>query len=221
MEPAFWHNRWQENKIGFHLEEVNPYLIAHWPQLGLSNATRVLVPLCGKSCDLVWLAQQGMQVVGVELSELAVEAFFTEQGLAYEKQAHALGTVYRAENIQIWCADYFALTAEHIGPVDAVYDRAALIAMPENMRAEYVRQTAALAGQVPQLLITLVYPQQQMTGPPFAVDEQEVAQYYQASYRGAEQPAVSVDVLAEHAHFAQRGLTVLRENIYFLQPIEK
>ena len=79
MQPEFWHDRWQRNQIGFHQEQVNPCLERLWPQLELPRGARVLVPLCGKSLDLSWLAASGFEVLGVELSQTAVEQFFSEQ----------------------------------------------------------------------------------------------------------------------------------------------
>jgi thiopurine S-methyltransferase len=130
VETDFWHNRWENNLTGFHLDEVNPYLKANWTSLNLKAGARVFVPLCGKSLDLIWLAAQGYEVVGIELSPRAVEAFFTENNLTAEHQKIGNLEYWQAEDISLFCGDFFALTTEILGQVDAVYDRASLIALP-------------------------------------------------------------------------------------------
>jgi thiopurine S-methyltransferase len=226
MEPEFWHQRWQENKIGFHLNEVNPYLVDHWQDLGVLPGARVFVPLCGKTLDMRWLAEQGYLVEAVEVSEIAIEQFFTEQGIAFERQTSGDWITYQADSIRIWCGDFFKLPPQQIaspklGPIEAIYDRAALIALPEVMRSTYVRKLLEITGVVPQLLITLEYDQSQMTGPPFSVSPKEVSELYRDSYGEIPGPIKRTDVLAEEARFAERGLGELFENIYLLQVPKK
>jgi len=216
MEPEFWRQRWQENKIGFHLDEVNPYLIEHWPRLEVKPGARVLVPLCGKSMDMAWLAAQGYEVEAVELSELAVEQFFTEQEIAYQRQEADGWISYQAANLRIWCGDFFELNKDQLGPIDVVYDRASLIALPPDMRSQYVQKLLELTGPVPQFLITLSYDQRKMSGPPFAVTHPEVNALYRAAYGDLTGPDVEIDVLPSHGHFAARGLTALKECVYLL-----
>lgn len=218
MEPDFWHQRWQENRIGFHKDEVNPRLIECWPRLGVAPPARVFVPLCGKSLDLVWLLEQGYQVEGVELSELAVQAFFDEQKLPYKHVELGEWRVWEGENIRLWCGDFFQLTTAQIGALEAVYDRAALIALPAPMRQRYVRHLLQLTGGCPQLLITLAYPQEEMDGPPFSVEAAEVRQLYASVYAGADQPCLQADVLAQNPHLQARGLARLDETVFILSP---
>jgi len=135
MEPKFWQERWARNQIGFHLPEVNPYLLRYWPSLTLAQGAKVLVPLCGKSLDLMWLASNGYHVLGVELSEQAVDAFFREQNLTPRITWHGVFKVYQADLIEIWCGDFFALDAGALADCTALYDRAALIALPPLKRA--------------------------------------------------------------------------------------
>lgn len=220
MEPEFWHQRWQENRIGFHQGEVNPYLRQYWQQLGISAPARILVPLCGKSLDLHWLVQQGYQVEGVEISELAVRAFFAEAGLTPKRSSHGAWQVWETDNLRLWCGDYFAMTAAQLGPIAAVYDRAALIALPPQMRRDYVQHTQTLVGQVPHLLITLDYPQQLMPGPPFSVDAAEVTALFGAQFTGT-QPLHCADVLRGNESLQVRGLDRLNECVYLLQVRKK
>lgn len=221
MKADFWHSRWQANKIGFHIDEINPYLLANWSFLGVEPPATVFIPLCGKSVDIAWFIRQGYQVVAVELSPIAVQALIREQGLAAEKVEENGRLYWIGEGFQLWCADYFDLTREQVGEVEAVYDRAALIALPGDMRAAYVAHMKTLVGVVPQLLITLSYEQAQMDGPPFSVSTDEVLSLYGIDYLGADEPRVSQDVLAQNARFADRGISYLNENVFVLQVPKK
>lgn len=220
MEPDFWHQRWQENKIGFHQGEVNPYLRKYWPALNVPAPARILVPLCGKSLDLVWLVQQGYQVEGVELSELAVRAFFEEQGMVARQRQDGDWQVWEGHNLRLWCGDFFHLRAAQLGPIDAVYDRAALIALPAAMRQQYVQHMQTLVGAVPHLLVTLEYPQSKMDGPPFSVEQAEVESLYSERYSGTH-AQICDDVLSHNANLQERGLDHLNECVYLLQVTKK
>ncbi|MDH5443955.1 MAG: thiopurine S-methyltransferase [Gammaproteobacteria bacterium] len=216
MEPDFWHDRWENDLIGFHLDEVNPMLKAFWPGLGLEQGSRVLVPLCGKTLDLVWLAEQGHEVVGVELSPLAVAAFFEEQGLKADKIVTESYELWRCGRISLICGDFFALTPEDIGVIDAIYDRAALIAMPEKMRPDYARQLNSLvSGPMKGLLLTLFYEQSQMSGPPFAVSPDEVQNLLSGNW--LTEKCQDLDILEQNPRFKERGLNLLEEHVYLLR----
>lgn len=215
MDRDFWLNRWQANQIGFHLGEVNPRLVAHQQVLPHAPATRILVPLCGKSLDLAWLAQRGYEVVGVELSELAVRAFFDERGIAPAVEARAGWTVFRAPGLTIYCGDFLALGPAQLGHLEAFYDRAALVALPPALRQRYAAHLAGLfpAGAV-GLLVCFEYAQHEMEGPPFAVLEAEVRALYEPAFRV--EPLARYDILADEARFRERGLTSLHERTYRL-----
>lgn len=214
MEPEFWHERWENNLIGFHLDEVNPHLRAHWASLAVRPGSRVLVPLCGKSLDLVWLAGQGYEVVGIEISPIAVKDFFAENHLKARRIANQRCDIWQSEAITLLCGDLFELTASDTGPIDAVYDRAALIALPPAMRRRYVEKLEQLVPAAPHLLITLDYDPAQMDGPPFAVSDDEVRALYVNKYRVDR--LQSDDVLADNARFRERGLDRLTESVYRL-----
>ena len=215
MEPKFWQERWARNQIGFHLSEVNPYLQRHWRQLAVAEGSKVLVPLCGKSLDLVWLASHGLRVMGVELSEQAVEAFFSEQNLVPRITRRNAFTVYQADLIEVWCGDFFALDAEALVGCAALYDRAALIALPPLMRAQYAEHLSRLLPSGCQgLLITLDYDQTQKAGPPFAVTDDEVKVLFGSDWtlRALQEQ----DILEESWKFVQEGVTRLDERVYRL-----
>ncbi len=215
MEPDFWHQRWHNDEIGFHQPEVNPRLIRHWPRLQLPAESRVLVPLCGKSMDLAWLAEQGHQVIGAELSTVALTDFCRDHGLEPAISNHGLLQRWQAGAYTLFCGDFLELTPELLGPVDAVYDRAALIALPPAMRPHYVARLLQVAGTARQLLITLEYRQELMNGPPFAVLEDEVRQLYHGHPISR---LDETDVLAGQPRFRKKGLDRLREAVYLIKP---
>lgn len=191
MEPDFWHERWREGRIGFHNDEVNRHLVANLHRLNLPEGARVFVPLCGKTRDIGWLLAQGLRVAGVELSDIAVRQLFEEMGVTPEVSAAGPLTLFRGAGAEIWAGDIFALDAGALGPVDAVYDRAALVALPAEMRRRYATHVAAITARAPQLAITFEYDQAKMEGPPFSVTPSEVRGLYggdyalETAYRGA------------------------------------
>jgi len=216
MQPEFWLERWQRGEIGWHLPEVNPHLREHWPDIGVKG--RVMVPLCGKTVDLLWLAGQGDQVLGVEISPVAVEALFRENGLTPVVSDEPPFRRYRVDEIEILCGDFFDLRPVHVGEVTAVYDRASLIALPPDLRPRYVEHlTALLDPAIKVLLVTLGYDQKEMAGPPFSVQEDEVRDLF--GDRFDVRLLADLDVLDESPGFRSKGLTSLRERVYTLGPL--
>lgn len=180
MDHDFWHQRWEQGQIGFHEGEANQHLMSHSAHLGFGK--RVLVPLCGKAVDLTYLAAFGHQVVGVELVESAVKDFFATLGASPTVTKEGAHVRYTAKNLTIFAGDFFTTTRELLGPVDALYDRAALIALPEPMRRDYVKHLRALLPKgAPGLCITLEYDQAKMSGPPFNVPEAELRALYEGA----------------------------------------
>lgn len=215
MNPEFWLKRWQNNEIGFHSDAVQPALIRHWPTLGLEKGARVLVPLCGKSLDMVWLAKQGQFVFGCELSEIAIKDFVAEQLLAYTTVTEKDGfKIYTSYPFELWCGDFFALQGETIGAA-AVYDRAALVAMPPEMQPRYA---AKISGLLPKggkaLLIGLDYDPREMNGPPFNISQASVHELFQVDF---DVSLLEVrDGLTKSEHLKKRGVTRLEEATYLL-----
>ncbi|WP_296238591.1 thiopurine S-methyltransferase [Psychrobacter sp. UBA5136] len=193
MDSKFWQQRWQDGRIGFHKSDVNPQLIEYFSELAVPIGSQVLVPLCGKSVDMVWLTHAGYDVVGVELVETAIQAFFAEQNItptiteftsaADKSTLKCYRGQLAGQTISLWAADIFALSATDIDDISAVYDRAALIALPAEMRADYSTQIVKLSNNAPQLLITLNYNQSKKDGPPFSISQQQLQQYYDADYK--------------------------------------
>ena len=216
MEPSFWHDRWENQDIGFHQADIHALLPAYWPRLELASDAPVFVPLCGKSLDMVWLAKQGHRVIGAELSQRAIDDFFAERGLTPTTRPSGSFIVKSAGPYELWCGDIFELPREAVADVDGVYDRAALIALPRALREQYAAALASLLpAQARTLLITLEYDQSQMAGPPFSVPGDEVRALFAGSHQLEELECR--DVLVGHPHFKQRGLTALKECAFLLR----
>ena len=215
MDAAFWIQRWQQNRIGFHQPEVNRWLMEYWARLVPDPETSVFVPLCGKTRDLVWLRERGHRVTGVELSPVAVQDFFVENGLQPEQGVEGSFRVCCVPQLKLLCGDFFELSAEQMKDVGAVYDRAALIALPHQLRLRYVdRLSALLQSGTRMLLVAMEYSQSQMDGPPFAVEEEEVVRLFSPHW--SVRVLQREDLLAQEPRFAERGLSHLNEKIYQL-----
>ncbi|MGH1430225.1 MAG: thiopurine S-methyltransferase [Neptuniibacter sp.] len=181
MKHDFWHQRWSEGRIGFHQADFNPYLKKYWQLLSLAADDRVFVPLCGKSKDMLWLREQGHEVLGVELNASACEAFFAENGAEPECNQKSGFVVRSVDGVELMCGDFFSLNTEDLRYVGAVYDRAALIALPQEMRTQYAEHlTQILPKGVQILLITLEYDGE--GGPPFSVQGSEVERLFGAAF---------------------------------------
>jgi len=212
MDAQFWHDRWQEGRLGFHEGRVNRMLEAHVGALGLGPGERVFLPLCGKAVDIPWLLSQGYRVAGAELSEIAVRDLFAEMEVEPEVTETGSHRRYSADGIDIFAGDIFEITADVLGPVDAVYDRAALVALPAEMRPRYATQLAGITAVAPQLLVTFEYDQAAMDGPPFSVTEDEVARCHAARY--------AIEVLADaEVPGGLKGIVAAREKAMLLRPL--
>ena len=174
MHEQFWHQKWEKDEIGFHEGEVNRFLYDYFNVLKLAAGARVFVPLCGKTRDIAWLLDKGMKVVGVELSEHAIKQLFAELNLEPKVESLADGLHYTSANIDIFVANIFSLNSELLGEVDAIYDRGALVALPENIRTRYAQMLPTITNNAPQLVVTYNYEQSQYSGPPFALPESEI-----------------------------------------------
>lgn len=183
MEPQFWHDRWAKNEIGFHKGEANPLLVTYFKELALAKGSRIFVPLCGKTLDISWLLSNGYRVAGAELSAIAIEQLFTELGTKPTITKNGGIDRYHAPDIDIFVGDIFDVTNTMLGPVDAMYDRAALVALPENMRSRYTAHVTAITNHAPQLLVCYEYDQRAAEGPPFSISHEEVRRHYAHRYQ--------------------------------------
>jgi len=216
VKAAFWHERWENNQLGFHQQEINGSLVEHWPALSLRANAPVFVPLCGKSLDMRWLHDAGHPVIGVEISPIACRNFFDEAGIPFTVDALPGGLeCYAGENYQLYCGDLFALKAKHLAHVEAVFDRASLIALPPDTRKRYAQHMKAILPQdISILLITVEYDQSKMSGPPHSVPDAEVEALYADAF-SLEVIATSGFVEA-HPRFQERGLAKWKETVWRL-----
>jgi thiopurine S-methyltransferase len=219
MEHTFWHNKWEINQVGFHLDYVHPLLKRNLELFQvngvLKNPGKIFIPLCGKTLDIEFLLSQGFEVAAVELSEIAVKEVFNQLKIVPVISSWLGGEVYQYENLTIFVGDYFSLTQKEIGSISFVYDRAALIALPEKMRLEYAQHMAKITQYAPQLLITLDYDQNIASGPPFAVSSQEVEALYGGIY--PIQLLEEADIIEEEPRFKAKGLTSFFQRAYKLK----
>ena len=182
MDASFWRRRWERNEIAFHQREANPLLVRHFHELGLPEGSRVFLPLCGKTLDIHCLLGRGYRIAGSELSKIAIEQLFSELGVEPVTTANDEISSYSADSIDIFVGDFFNLFSGMLGHIDAIYDRAALVALPETMRDRYTAHLMEITDQAPQLLITFNYDQRLLDGPPFSISDEEVGRRYQDSY---------------------------------------
>lgn len=182
MDESFWHQKWADNKIAFHNSQVNSLLVKYAGMLSLEKGDRVFVPLCGKTLDIGWLLSQGYRVAGAELSEVAINQLFAELGLKPEIVKHGEIVRYSTDELDVFVGNIFDLAGERLGKVDAIYDRAALVALPEKMRDRYTAHLMNITNKAPQLLICFEYDQSLMAGPPHAISREEIHRHYEDSY---------------------------------------
>lgn len=183
MDAQFWHDRWAKNEIGFHKSEANPFLVKYVHELPLSKGNRVFVPLCGKTLDIPWLLSNGYRIVGSELSAIAIDQLFSSLGVTPTITKNGRIAHYHANNIDIFVGDLFDVTRTMLGPVDAIYDRAALVALPDTIRSRYTAHLTDITNHAPQLLICYEYDQRAAEGPPFSISHEEVRRHYADQYQ--------------------------------------
>jgi thiopurine S-methyltransferase len=216
MDKAFWQERWLRRDIGFHQPHIHEQLTRLWPSLDLARGSAVFVPLAGKSRDMVWLATQGHRVVGVELSDIAVREFFEEGGKTPKRTSAGRFEISSAGPFSIYCGDFFDFPAEALKDVAAVYDRAALIALPPDMRARYAETLERIVPRNAVIfLIGIDYPEHEIIGPPFAVTSGEIDRLFGAAFEITVLEAR--DGLAASDNLKRRGVTRLEETAYLLR----
>lgn len=210
MDQDFWHRRWEKNEIGFHMTDPHHFLQKFFPLLQTQLRDRIFIPLCGKSPDMVWLREEGLNVVGIELSRTAVEAFFVENDLVVSWSTRGEIPCSCADGYEIYCGDFFTLPAAELAGISAFYDRGALVALPPEMRACYTGHLSALLPSDSRiLLVGYRYNQAETDGPPFSVSQEELETLFVDNFQ--------MEILAEeealwsHQGLAARGVTQLTE----------
>lgn len=215
MHTDFWLERWQKNQIGFHEQNINGYLQQYWGCLNLPAGSVIFVPLCGKSLDILWLLSEGYQVVAVELSPIAVNSFFSENNLSATIIECEHFSCWQADGLSIYQGNFFDLGHQQLQECTAIYDRAALVALPENLRQQYIQHLIISAPNIKQsLLISLEYAQDKMQGPPFSVAENEVQHLFRNTWDI--KCLLAEESIHRNDNFKQRGLNSLVEKIYRL-----
>jgi thiopurine S-methyltransferase len=213
MEKDFWLERWRLNQIGFHQADFNPRLVRHWPALSVPQGGTIFVPLCGKSRDMLWFAQAGYRVIGVELATVAIEAFFKDISAPYVVRQQGPLSWYEANGIRIGCGNFFDITTADLVGTNAVFDRGALVALPPEMRRRYVDHLlTVLPSRVEILLLTLEYDQTRVGGPPFSVQRAEVESLYGARCSVTRLEIATTDQVPPH--FSAAGIKTSGESTY-------
>lgn len=218
MEISYWQSRWQKKNTGWHMQQVYPHLITHWDKLDLDKGSTVLVPLCGKSLDMLWLAERDYKVIGVEVSDVAILEFIDESKKPFRATSKGPFTVHATHSIQLWQGDFFKLEPPLVPPVDAIYDKAALVALPEEKRKTYAARILQLCQAHTQIFLSsFEYEQKEMSGPPFSVTDAEIEKLY--GNRFDIQLLHEASLLQNVPNFRQRGLhSYLTEKVYRLSP---
>ncbi|WP_133138787.1 thiopurine S-methyltransferase [Legionella genomosp. 1] len=214
MDKNYWEEKWLARDIGFNQQQPNKLMQRYFPSLNLTPGSRIFVPLCGQSVDMLWLSEQDYLVIGVEYSQMACDAFFEENKIPCRIVEVDNFTVYSSDTITLLSGDFFEIRPSVIGNIDAVYDRAALIALTAELRQAYARHlTELMRPETKMLLITTCYKQDEMRGPPFSVDEQEVTELYSDCFDINQLYNKPFDV---PSHLQNRGLKQGAEQVYSL-----
>lgn len=215
MDKTYWNQRWEDGRTEFNQAEPHNFLVQGFKHLKLPAGARIFVPLCGKSVDMTWLLQENYELVGIELNLGACREFFKENNIPYEEQRTANFIKLKGEKITLFAGDFFKLTAEDLGQVDAIYDRAAYVALPEKMRQQYAEHISTITHASQYFLITMSFDQSQMAGPPFSVDEHEIREVFGKSFQVEE---VLSKILTDELppHFRARGLKSGRASLFIL-----
>jgi len=218
MELSYWESRWRKGKTGFHADWVNPALKKYWSEIPAGDEHNVLVPLCGKSPDLIWLRDRGHHVWGVEFVDLACQSLFVENGIPYEVEQRGNWKIYRGNNLDIIQGDFFKLPSKMLPPVNAVYDRAAVVALPPDKRIKYTEKIRQLARRGCSMLVhTFEYDQEKMSGPPFSVWQNEIEVHYSVTQNFVVTCLDETEKIDQLKKFQWRGLNSIREKTYHIR----
>ena len=216
MEPDYWIEGWQQGRKGFDQTDPHRWLAQHWSTLQVDEDSTVFVPLCGKTVDMVWLADRGHSIIGVEVSEIAVDEFFAMVGLTPEIEEVGPLAVYRAGPYELWRGDLFEVPSPIFDRVDAVYDRASIVALPPDIRRRYAQTlTTQLRPDAPWFLVSFTYDQNEMSGPPHSVPLDEIDALFGEEFEI--ETLVDESVIERAAAMQERGLTQMRETLSILR----
>ena len=215
---ADWLHFWENNETNWHSDTITQELVEYFELFELEPGDKVFVPLCGKSLDMIYIVNQGFSVVGVEVSEFGIRQFFKENDLKYTVTKVGDFDLYSSENLEIYCGDFFSLTSKHLNNVKAVLDRKSLIALEPDLRQKYVKHLNDIISLgVRILLVTLHYPQHQMSGPPFSVDKSEVESLFSMTFETRE--LKSFDDIENESKLVRAGVDYINNAAYCLRKV--
>ena len=210
---SFWHHRWETQQIGWHREIYNDLLTKHWDSIGAPDGGKVLVPLCGKSLDMMWFASEGYTVIGSEMVNQAIQTFFAENGLRPKITKDGNHVQHTCELFTIFEGNFFDIEEDTI-QADSWYDRAAMIAIPPERREDYVEQLRNLTKEnAVGLLITFAYPPEEMDGPPFALHDEDVHRLFSEGFEV--QCLETMDLTDEK----DRGLSQVTSSVFSIKRV--
>ncbi|MGH1405247.1 MAG: thiopurine S-methyltransferase [Rhodomicrobiaceae bacterium] len=211
MDENFWHERWKNNEIPFHESVANKHLVNNFDKLQINEKSRIFIPLCGKTLDIGWLLSRGYRVVGAELSEFAITELFKQLEVTPVIKDTGSLKCYSAANLDIFVGNIFELKIEEIGLVDAIYDRGAYVALPEEIRSQYSQHMKNITKNAPQLLIAYEYNQDLMKGPPFSIPPTELEINYNDTYK-------ITNLNSQDVEGGLKGICAAKENVWLLKP---
>ena len=215
---ADWLKFWENNETNWHGDNVTQELIEYFELFELEPRDKVFVPLCGKSLDMLYIMNQGFSVIGVEISEIGVRQFFNENNLTYKITKVDDFDLYSTENLEIYCGDFFALTSKHLNKVKSVFDRKSLIALEPEVRQKYVKHLNDIISVGARiLLVTLQYPQHQMSGPPFSVNKSEVESLFSMAFESQE--LRSFNDIENESKLTRAGVDYINNAAYYLRKV--
>jgi len=217
MGLNFWLDSWKDNKIPFHQKQINPILKQQINHLNLSKGDIVLVPLCGKSLDMLWLAELGYKVIGVELSEIAVEEFYTESNIIPTIDVYAGYKHYKSESIDIICGDFFNIDLSTIKTINAIYDRAALIALPNKLRESYIKRISEISQKGVKVLLIVIESQEKNIGPPYQIDVNDITKLYSRDFLVDKIYQKNIENISQH--IKKLGYKEIKDVVYLLERI--
>ncbi len=219
MEISYWQSRWRKNNTGWHMDQVYPPLPDIWTRASFKSNACVLVPLCGKSLDLHWLAERAKHVIGVEVSQQALQEVIQKHAEQFTRDSSHGFTIYHSERMELWEGDFLKLPTSEIPAPDIIYDKAAMVALPPTSRPDYAQKLLDCCGEDTQILLqTFKYNQDEMTGPPFSVDAKEISRHF--GKRFSLRLMHEQSKFDELSKFQQRGLSsYLKEKVFLLDPL--
>jgi len=214
MKNNYWLDKWQTNDIAFHEQDINADLIAYVNELNLKPGEHIFVPLCGKTKDMLWLADRGFHVIGVELSPIACSDFFAELNITPHITTQSKFTKYQYNNIELFCGDLFDLTNSDLPIIHAVYDCKALIALPSDLRKRYIDHIVSCAGTKIRILLLTRETNCQVKPPPFPVNKDEVNLLYSSYFDVELLKHLPITDIPER--LVKKGYAEMTESVYLI-----